>query len=60
MYNLREGGTMSSVERTLRDVLGVALTHVVSPSCTTNAMRLQDFPNPIESASMPPLNCTGL
>jgi hypothetical protein len=62
--NLREGGTISSVVGTLRDEVSAAFVPIVAPSAisfsfTTNAMMLHDFPKPIESASIPPLNSRG-
>jgi hypothetical protein len=55
---------MSSVVGTLGDPASAAFVPIVTPSaislsCTTNAMMLHDFPKPIESASIPPLNSRG-
>lgn len=62
--DLDEGGTITSVASTSRldilpDLVDVLLSLEELFPCTSNAIMLRDFPKPIESASMPPLNDVG-
>jgi hypothetical protein len=64
MNNLRDGGTIRSVAPTARAPWYAAAVFEsslkVSRPCAMSAIMLQDLPRPIESASIPPLKCTGL